>query len=68
MAQVLIDTKNKLKIAVLNAINQGIENGDFPQADIPEFSIEVPADAKTATFRLMPQWRAQGHFITIREK
>lgn len=50
MAQVLIDTKNKLKIAVLNAINKGIENGDFPAADIPEFSIEVPADAKNGDF------------------
>ena len=50
MAQVLIETKNKLKDAVLCAINKGIENGDFPAADIPEFSIEVPADAKNGDF------------------
>ncbi len=50
MAQVLIDTRNKLKSAVLSAINKGIENGDFPAADIPEFSIEVPADAKNGDF------------------
>lgn len=50
MAQVLIETKNKLKIAVLNAIKKGMENGDFPAADIPDFSIEVPADAKNGDF------------------
>lgn len=50
MAQVLIETKNKLKIAVLNAIKKGMENGDFPTADIPDFSIEVPADAKNGDF------------------
>ena len=50
MAQVLIETKNALKSAVLSAINKGIKNGDFPNADIPDFSIEVPADAKNGDF------------------
>ena len=50
MAQILIDTKNQLKSAVLNAINKGMENGDFPAADIPDFSIEIPADAKNGDF------------------
>lgn len=50
MAQILIDTEHKLKKAVSDAIKKGIDNGDFPQSDIPEFGIEVPADAKNGDF------------------
>lgn len=46
MAQILIDTREKLKAAVISAIEAGIEKGDFPKTEIPEINIEIPAESK----------------------
>ncbi|MEE1219815.1 MAG: arginine--tRNA ligase, partial [Ruminococcus sp.] len=43
---------SQLKEAVISAINKAIENGALPQAEIPQFIIETPAD------------RAHGDFAT----
>lgn len=39
-----------LKSAITNAINKAIENGELPQAEIPEFIIETPADTTHGDF------------------
>lgn len=44
MSKLVQQATNELKSAITGAIQQAIANGDLPQADIPEFSIEVPAD------------------------
>ena len=46
MAQLLIQTKQKLKAAVAAAVQKGIEAGDFPAAELPAIQIEIPADSK----------------------
>ena len=33
---------NMLKKAITNAINKAIENGELPQAELPQFIIETP--------------------------
>ena len=44
MAHTSINTVNSLKTVIENAINKAIEKGQLPQADIPAFVIEEPAD------------------------
>ncbi len=39
-----------LKKAITNAINKAIENGELPQAEIPQFIIETPADRSHGDF------------------
>ena len=39
-----------LKSAITNAINKAIKNGELPQAEIPEFIIETPADITHGDF------------------
>ena len=50
MAQLLIETKKNLKQAVLDAVNKGIAEGVFPEAELPEIGIEIPADNKNGDF------------------
>ena len=50
MAQLLIQTKQKLKAAVAAAVQKGIEAGDFPAAELPAIQIEIPADSKNGDF------------------
>lgn len=44
MAHTSINTEKSLRTAIENAIKKAIENGQLPQADIPQFVIEEPAD------------------------
>jgi arginyl-tRNA synthetase len=41
---------NMLKQAIKDAINKAIENGELPQAEIPQFIIETPADRTHGDF------------------
>ena len=41
---------NMLKKAITNAINKAIENGELPQAELPQFIIETPADRTHGDF------------------
>ncbi len=50
MAQLLLNTKQNLKAAVLEAIQKGIAAGDFPEAELPPVNIEIPADSKNGDF------------------
>ena len=47
---------NNLKQAITTAINKAIEKGELPQAEIPQFIIETPAD------------RSHGDFVKNRRK
>lgn len=44
MSKIELQANDKLKNAISSAIVQAIENGTLPQAEIPEFTTEVPAD------------------------
>ena len=46
MSKMVKEVENKLYEAIENAVKSAIENGDLPQADIPKFIIEKPADKK----------------------
>lgn len=50
MSKMVKEVENKLYEAIENAVNSAIENGDLPQADIPKFIIEKPADKKNGDF------------------
>lgn len=50
MSKFLIDTQSKIKSALICAIESGIENGDFPKAEIPDFNVEIPAESKNGDF------------------
>ena len=50
MAQILLNTKQNLKAAVLDAVQKGIAAGDFPEAELPPVNIEIPADSKNGDF------------------
>ena len=50
MAQLLIETKKNLKKAVLDAVNKGMADGIFPETELPEIGIEIPADNKNGDF------------------
>ena len=39
-----------LKNAITEAINKAIEKGELPQAEIPQFIIETPADRSHGDF------------------
>ncbi len=41
---------NMLKKAITNAMNKAIENGELPQAELPQFIIETPADRTHGDF------------------
>lgn len=50
MSKIVKEVENKLYEAIENAVKSAIENGDLPQADIPKFIIEKPADKKNGDF------------------
>lgn len=50
MSKMVKEVENKLYEAIESAVNSAIENGDLPQADIPKFIIEKPADKKNGDF------------------
>lgn len=50
MSKMVKEVENKLYVAIENAVKSAIENGDLPQADIPKFIIEKPADKKNGDF------------------
>lgn len=50
MSKMVKEVENKLYEAIESAVKSAIENGDLPQADIPKFIIEKPADKKNGDF------------------
>lgn len=44
MSKLVKQTENELKIIIENAINKAMASGDLPQAEIPQFNIEKPAN------------------------
>lgn len=50
MSKTAMNASNDLKKAVYDAIKKAIEKGELPKADIPEFTIEIPADRKNGDF------------------
>ena len=50
MSKMVKEVENKLYEAIENAVKSAIKNGDLPQADIPKFIIEKPADKKNVDF------------------
>lgn len=44
MSKIVKETENILKEKITQAINSAIEAGDLPQAEVPEFIIEVPSN------------------------
>ena len=50
MSKMVKEVENKLYEAIENAVKSAIENGDLPQADMPKFIIEKPADKKNGDF------------------
>lgn len=46
MSQTASDAVLQLQNVIINAINTAIEKGQLPQAEIPQFIIETPADRK----------------------
>lgn len=50
MSKMVKEVENKLYEAIESAVNSAIENGDLPQADMPKFIIEKPADKKNGDF------------------
>ena len=50
MSKMVKEVENKLYEAIENAVNSAIKSGDLPQADMPKFKIEKPADKKNGDF------------------
>ena len=50
MSKIVKQTENKLYDAIVNAVNTAIGNGDLPEAEMPKFIIEKPADKKNGDF------------------
>lgn len=50
MSKMVKEVENKLYEAIESAVKSAIENGDLPQADMPKFIIEKPADKKNGDF------------------
>lgn len=44
MSKLVQQATNELKSTIRSALEKAIANGELPQAELPEFSIEVPAD------------------------
>lgn len=44
MSKLVLQATNDLKQAILNAFEHAMNAGDLPQAELPEFTLEVPAD------------------------
>jgi len=50
MSQLVKETQNTIKQAIISAINAAVEKGELPEADLPEFIIEKPSDKKNGDF------------------
>lgn len=50
MSVIAMNAAKDLKAAVREALEKAIENGELMNAEIPEFTIEVPADKKNGDF------------------
>ena len=44
MSKIVSQATNELKQAISSAVSKAIAEGKLPQAELPEFSIEIPAD------------------------
>lgn len=50
MSQLVMQTQDVLKNKITDAVKTAIQKGELPQAEIPEFIIETPADKKNGDF------------------
>ena len=50
MSQIIQQTQKNIKDAVIAAMKLAIENGELPEAQLPEFIIEKPSDKKNGDF------------------
>lgn len=50
MSYLVKDTQEKLKEVIVSAVEKAVENGELPQADLPNFIIEKPNDKKNGDF------------------
>ena len=50
MSKIVKQTQEELKAKIIQAVQSAVSNGDLPEADIPDFIIEKPADKKNGDF------------------
>ena len=50
MSKIVKETESKLYDAIVNAVNTATDKGDLPEAQMPKFIIEKPADKKNGDF------------------
>lgn len=50
MSKIIKQTQALIKSCIIDAVNKAIDSGALPQAEIPEFIIEQPADRKNGEF------------------
>ena len=50
MSEIAINAVADLRTAINEAFQKAISNGDLANADIPEFTVEIPADKKNGDF------------------
>lgn len=68
MTNLISDAFIQAKELVMKAMGELVADGTFPAEPVPAFNTEIPADSKTVTFPLMPQWYVQDLSETIQEK
>lgn len=68
MTNLISDAFIQAKELVMKAMGELVADGTFPSEPVPAFNTEIPADSKTVTFPLMPQWYVQDLSETIQEK
>lgn len=50
MSQIVKDVENKLQELIAEAVKKAMASGELPQADMPSFIVEKPADKKNGDF------------------
>lgn len=50
MSQLVMQTQEVLKNKIIDAVQSAMNKGELPQAELPEFIIETPADKKNGDF------------------
>lgn len=50
MSKIVKETENQLKQILIDAVNSAIDAGELPQADMPQFIVEVPANKSNGDF------------------
>lgn len=50
MSKLVMQTQEILKQRIIDAVNKAVANGDLPEAELPAFIIEKPADKKNGDF------------------